>query len=137
MMFDEAALGSAMRLHRAVEARLRRPVDPRYVAALTGRPLRKPRPSMADIVAVTARHADMRVEAIMGRSRTAPIAHARQVAMALCMELAGAPSTQVARHFGRDHTTVLYAVEAVKARMTPELEEAMAAIRAEVVEARP
>jgi hypothetical protein len=44
------------------------------------------------------------------------VAHPRQVAMYLASELTGQSIAEIGRRFGRDHTTVLYAIKAVKAR---------------------
>lgn len=51
--------------------------------------------------------------------RSPRIARSRQIAMYLARELTGLSLTQIARGFGRDHTTVMYAVRAVAGRLEP------------------
>ncbi len=58
------------------------------------------------------------------------IARARQLAMYLARELTPMSLTEIARGFGRDHTTVLHAVRAVSARLEPGSETAEALHRA-------
>lgn len=50
---------------------------------------------------------------VMGRGKEAPMAAARQVSMWLAKELTPLSCSAIARHFGRDHATVLYAIERV------------------------
>ena len=52
---------------------------------------------------------------LFGRGRQRAVASARQVAMALAREVGGLSLPQVGAAFGRDHTTVLYAVRKVAA----------------------
>lgn len=52
---------------------------------------------------------------ILGRSRLRTIVHARQLAMHMAHE-AGAPCTQIARVFKRDHSTIIHGVRAEAAR---------------------
>lgn len=49
------------------------------------------------------------VEALRGRRRTADVVYPRHVAMHLARKLTGASLPSIGRHFGRDHTTVIYA----------------------------
>jgi len=63
--------------------------------------------------------------------RSPRIARARQIAMYLARELTCLSLTQIARSFGRDHTTVMYAARAVHGRLEPgsETEAAIHKIR--------
>lgn len=72
---------------------------------------------MHEIVASVAEETGVPVEDIMGRSRLAQIARARQLAMYLCRRYRGAPLTLVGRFFGRHHTTVLHAERAIEAEI--------------------
>jgi chromosomal replication initiator protein len=56
---------------------------------------------------------------LVSSSRAPRLAHARQLAMYLSRELTEAPLAAIARAFNRDHTTVLYAIRAVEARLEP------------------
>ena len=66
----------------------------------------------------------------LSASRAPRRARARQLAMYLSRELTAAPLAVIARAFDRDHTTVLYAVRAVEARLEPGSETALALHRA-------
>jgi chromosomal replication initiator protein len=54
--------------------------------------------------------------AMLSPSRAAEVAHGRQIAMYLARELTPLSLADIARHFDRDHTTILHAVRAVSAR---------------------
>ena len=49
------------------------------------------------------------VDELRGHRRTADVVYPRHVAMHLARELTGASLLTIGRHFGRDHTTVIYA----------------------------
>jgi chromosomal replication initiator protein len=53
---------------------------------------------------------------MLSTSRTAAVSHARQIAMYLARELTDLSLADIARQFGRDHTTILHATRAVSAR---------------------
>jgi len=53
---------------------------------------------------------------MLSKSRPRNVARPRQMAMKLARELAGRSSPDIALHFRRDHTTVLHAIRAVRAR---------------------
>lgn len=72
---------------------------------------------MAEIIAATEGYSGIPSWQIMGQSRKAPIAEARQMAMAHCYA-AGHSLSAIGRKFERDHTTVLHAVRKF-ARPTP------------------
>jgi chromosomal replication initiator protein len=54
---------------------------------------------------------------LLSPSRTARVAHARQVSMYLARDLTPLSLAQIARRFDRDHTTVLHATRAVSGRL--------------------
>jgi chromosomal replication initiator protein len=56
---------------------------------------------------------------MLSSRRTPQVARARQLAMYLTRELTSLSLAQIAREFGRDHTTVLHAVRAVAGRLDP------------------
>lgn len=61
-----------------------------------------------------ARHFDLRVEEFKAKKRTKAVAHPRQVAMYIARELTEASLPKIGEEFGgRDHTTVMHAVEKV------------------------
>ncbi len=61
-----------------------------------------------------ARHFDLRVEDLKAKKRTKAIAHPRQIAMYVARELTDASLPKIGEEFGgRDHTTVMHAVEKV------------------------
>jgi chromosomal replication initiator protein len=68
------------------------------------------------IVSAVAREWDTTPEALHGARRTRDIARPRQVAMHLCRDLLELPLADIGQRFGgRDHTTVMYAIERVTA----------------------
>lgn len=107
--------------------------DPGIRAALVGDDSPPGAPSMGEIIRAAARLSGVSVAELLGPCRERRLAYPRQVAMTLCREMTGASLPQIGRRFGgRDHTTVLHAIRATEARMTPALEAAMEAIRREV-----
>lgn len=72
--------------------------------------------TVAQIIAKVARDADLSPADILGRSRRAPIAAARQEAMLRARELTGQSLPQIGRAFGRDHKTVLSGCRAAERR---------------------
>lgn len=81
-------------------------------------------PRLSWIVEATARYFDLTSEDIIGPSRLASVSIPRQVAMYLAREVTTRSTTEVGMAIGgRDHTTVLHGVAAVKRRMAedPEL----------------
>ena len=70
------------------------------------------------ILTTTAAYFGYTVEELIGRSRTRPLTTARHVGMYLFRELTELSFPNIAREFGgRDHTTVIHAVERIKAQM--------------------
>jgi chromosomal replication initiator protein len=98
-----------------------RPVTPELAAeVLAGLyPELKPRtPSVREIQEHTAEAFGISLDALLSASRAQPAAFARQVAMYLARELAGASLPTIGRAFGnRNHTTVMHACKRTAARM--------------------
>ncbi len=70
------------------------------------------------IIDATADMYDFSVEELCGRSRRRPLVTARQVGMYVCRELTDLSYPAIARAYGgRDHTTVIHAVEKIGALM--------------------
>ncbi len=70
------------------------------------------------ILEATADRYGFTIEAICGPSRTRPLVTARQVAMYLVRNLTDYSYPAIARVFGgRDHTTVIHAVEKISTQM--------------------
>jgi chromosomal replication initiator protein len=80
---------------------------------------RQPRPITPKLILEhTSAMFDFTVEEIKGKSRQRPLVTARQVAMYVFRELTDLSYPAIAREFGgRDHTTVIHAVEKIKALM--------------------
>jgi chromosomal replication initiator protein len=67
-----------------------------------------------NIIKTVAEYYQIRVSEILNKKRTAALANARQIAMALAKELTNHSLPEIARAFGgRDHTTVLYAIRKI------------------------
>lgn len=75
-------------------------------------------PRVKIIVDVVAKECDVTSSAIMGKSREIRAARPRQMAMTLCVRLLSISTIKVGRAFGRDHTTVTYAINAMNDRCT-------------------
>jgi len=66
--------------------------------------------SLVEVTKTVAGYYDISLDLLRSKTRTKPIAHARQIAMYLCRELTGASLNQIGMRFGgRDHTTVHHA----------------------------
>lgn len=80
---------------------------------------RQPRPITPEfILDATAEMFGFTVEELKGKSRRRPLVTARQIAMYVFRELTELSYPAIAREFGgRDHTTVIHAVEKIKALM--------------------
>ena len=59
---------------------------------------------------------------LRGRRRTTDVAYPRHLAMHLARELTGASLLSIGRHFGRDHSTVIYADRRVREQVRDDLE---------------
>jgi chromosomal replication initiator protein len=74
--------------------------------------------SIAIIQKVIAQHYRVPVDSMKSPVRTAAYVHPRQVAIYLSRELTPCSLTQIGQHFGgRDHTTVLHAIEKIREKM--------------------
>jgi chromosomal replication initiator protein len=74
-------------------------------------------------------------DAMRSRRRTAAIANARQIAMFIAREMTGLSLSEIGKRFGgRDHTTVLHAVEKVKldAERDPTVADAIARLKKQI-----
>jgi chromosomal replication initiator protein len=70
------------------------------------------------ILEATATMFGFSVEELQGKSRRRPLVTARQVGMYVCRELTDLSYPAIAREYGgRDHTTVIHAVEKIRALM--------------------
>ena len=70
------------------------------------------------ILGTTAEYFGYTVEELIGRSRTRPLTTARHVGMYLFRELTDLSFPNIAKEFGgRDHTTVIHAVDRIKTQM--------------------
>jgi chromosomal replication initiator protein len=80
---------------------------------------RQPRPiTPVVILEATSKLFGIPVEEIIGKKRQRPLVTARQVAMYVVRELTDLSYPAIAREFGgRDHTTVIHAVEKISAQM--------------------
>jgi chromosomal replication initiator protein len=68
-----------------------------------------------NIIKTVAEYYKIRVTELLSKRRTAALAHARQIAMALSKELTSHSLPEIGKAFGgRDHTTVLYAFRKVQ-----------------------
>ena len=63
-----------------------------------------------------AEYFSVEVKEMEGKRRTAKVTEARQVAMFLCRELTGHSLKEIASSFAKDHSCVVYAVKAIKAK---------------------
>jgi hypothetical protein len=67
------------------------------------------------IARAVARHFDIGYSEIIGRPRTARVVRPRQIAIYICWRATGCSLPAIAKLFGRDHTTALYALRLIKA----------------------
>jgi chromosomal replication initiator protein len=81
-------------------------------------------PITADrIIQITADYCSTTPDALVGPSRKQPLARSRQIAMYLCREHTDLSLPKIGRRFGgRDHTTVIHAVEKIKTLMRTDME---------------
>ena len=81
------------------------------------------RPGVEQIQERVADRLELTREDLLSRSRRAPVARARQLAMHLTRELTDLSLPEIARAFGRsDHTTVIYALRQVRSRLDADTE---------------
>ncbi|MCX5750258.1 MAG: chromosomal replication initiator protein DnaA [Candidatus Saganbacteria bacterium] len=90
-------------------------------------PEEKPTLTIGSIKKVAAEYYSVRFDDMSAKIRTKEIANARQVAMFLARELTNASLPKIGEEFGgRDHTTVMHAVEKIKTAVNKEKEIAEA-----------
>jgi len=71
-------------------------------------------PSMEDILRIVTEHFNVKLSELQSRKRTNAIAHPRQVAMYLARKITRHSLEEIGGFFGgRDHSTVLYAVDKI------------------------
>ncbi len=100
-------LGYAQLIHRDITVDLARQV----LGLSSSGPLR-PVTGIERVVEVVCRHFGVRLADLQGRKRTQSIALPRQTAMYLARKLTTLSLEEIGGHFGgRDHSTVLYAVD--------------------------
>lgn len=80
-------------------------------------PGKSPRSAIADMIDSVSKATGITAFDILSDRRMRPIAHARQAAMWLVRHCTHLSMPQIARHFHKDHTTVLHAVFKVDQRM--------------------
>jgi chromosomal replication initiator protein len=78
----------------------------------------KGQPSMDDVLRLITSHFQLKVTELQSRRRTKAIAHPRQIGMYLARTITRHSLEEIGGFFGgRDHTTVLYAVEQIEKQM--------------------
>ena len=93
---------------------------------------RRGQPSMEDILKVVTEHFGVKLTELQSRKRTNAVAHPRQVAMFLARRITRHSLEEIGGYFGgRDHSTVLYAVQKIQKRI--QQEEAFRAILVELL----
>jgi chromosomal replication initiator protein len=96
---------------------------------------RQPPCALPEIIEATAREFAVDGEQLLARTRRPPVARARQVAMFLARELTDQSLPEIGRGIGgRNHTTVLHAVNSVSAslRTDPAVRAAVDSLRREL-----
>jgi len=83
-------------------------------------PATQPREITADLILEeTAKMFGWTIDDLCGKSRRRPLVTARQIGMYVMRELTDFSYPRIAETFGgRDHTTVMYAVDKIKQQMT-------------------
>jgi chromosomal replication initiator protein len=113
----EGALNRVSALANLVKEPLTLPEAEKHLHDILGD--RQPRPITPTLILeATAEMFDFSVEELKGKSRRRPLVTARQIAMYVFRELTDLSYPAIAREFGgRDHTTVIHAVDKIKALM--------------------
>jgi chromosomal replication initiator protein len=107
--------GALMKL--AIQASLSKMsvIDAAMVRAVLRIPVRQQVTTVEDVQKAAAQYFRVTVAQLCGKERHAEIARARQVAMFICREKLGTSLPQIGAKFGgKDHTTVLAAVNKIK-----------------------
>ncbi len=98
-------------------SRAARPVDQQLIAACRRRWRSSPAPSLSEVTVVVAAQFGLAAADLQGKSRKQAVARARAMAMYLARRLTSATITDIGRHFGRDHTTVIHACRVSQERI--------------------
>jgi chromosomal replication initiator protein len=90
--------------------------------------------SLEEIALETARAYGLAPEALRSRSRKQVVVRPRQIAMYLARRYTSASLADIGRAFGRDHTSVMYAIDVVERRIVerPQLRYELEALAARV-----
>jgi len=75
-----------------------------------------------DIIKVTAEHFKVAPYDLKGKKRTKSFVIPRQIAMFLAREMTAFSTTEIGSDFGRDHTTVMHAIERIENKVNTDLE---------------
>ena len=142
-LLAEKAVGNIRELEGTLQAILakahseKRPIDPdlirEHFGAASERRNHRVRPQA--VINKTAQYFNYKVSELVGGSRKAPLTAARHAAMYLLYEELSLPYVQIGELFGgRDHTTVIHAVEKIKEELksNPQLSKTLADIRHEL-----
>ncbi|MCQ3944340.1 MAG: chromosomal replication initiator protein DnaA, partial [bacterium] len=142
-LLAEKAVGNIRELEGTLQAILakahseKRPIDPdlirEHFGAASERRNHRVRPQA--VINKTAQYFSYKVAELTGSSRKAPLTAARHTAMYLLYEELSLPYVQIGELFGgRDHTTVIHAVEKIKEELksNPQLSKTLADIRHEL-----
>lgn len=119
---------------------LRAPITPELVAqALDAVEMPGRARSLDEIVGETARAYGLTPESLRSRSRKQIVVRPRQIAMYLARRYTQASLADIGRAFGRDHTSVMYAIDVVERRIVerPQLRYELEALAARVSGSRP
>jgi chromosomal replication initiator protein len=114
---------------------LRAPITPELVAEaldavdMPGRPR-----TLEEIASVVSRAYGLDGDALRSRSRKRVVVQPRQVAMYLARRYTAAALADIGRAFGRDHTSVMYAIDVVERRIVerPQLRYELEALAARI-----
>lgn len=142
-LLAEKAVGNIRELEGTLQAILakahseKRPIDQdlirEHFGAASERRNHRVRPQA--VINKTAQYFSYKVAELVGGSRKAPLTAARHAAMYLLYEELSLPYVQIGELFGgRDHTTVIHAVEKIKEELksNPQLSKTLADIRHEL-----
>lgn len=78
----------------------------------------QPEPVTVDkVISEVARTYGLDDEDIRSKKRDAPISYGRQVAMYIVREVTGMSYTSIGKEFGRDHSTVVYAMQEIERKL--------------------
>ena len=86
---------------------------------------------MNDILKAVAQHFSLSVETLKGSGHAREIALPRQVAMFLVREMTSHSLPEIGQFFGRDHTTVMHAIQKIgdQLKQSTELQQALGEVR--------